>query len=104
MPDARNQNHILETERTRDLQNTSAEAFVVALGERATGRTFYYQPRLEGRVGGVACEGYPDLVLVEGRADGTAAATVIDIKASRRETVGFRLQVAFYARLLEGAF
>ena len=91
-------------ERVRNLRNTSADAFVAALGGREPGRTFYFQPRLEGRIGGVACEGYPDLVLVESRDDGSVAATVIDIKASRRETVGFRLQVAFYARLLEGAF
>ncbi|MCA1817274.1 MAG: AAA family ATPase [Acidobacteria bacterium] len=86
-------------ERVRDLRNTSAAAFVAALREQTDGRTFYYQPRLEGRVGGWACEGYADLVRVERDGD-TASLTVLDIKASRRETVGFRLQVAFYARLL----
>jgi hypothetical protein len=90
-------------ERVRDLRNTSAAAFVAALREQTPGRTFYYQPRLEGRVGGWACEGYADLIQVE-RGEGDrhdeVALTVLDIKASRRETVGFRLQVAFYARLL----
>ena len=90
-------------ERVRDLRNTSAAAFVAALREQPPGRTFYYQPRLEGRVGGWACEGYADLIQVE-RGEGDrrdeVALTVLDIKASRRETVGFRLQVAFYARLL----
>jgi hypothetical protein len=90
-------------ERVRDLRNTSAAAFVAALKEQAPGRTFYYQPRLEGRVGGWACEGYADLIQVErgaGDDNDQVALTVLDIKASRRETVGFRLQVAFYARLL----
>jgi hypothetical protein len=86
-------------ERVSDLRNTSAAAFVAALRDQPAGRTFYYQPRLEGRVGGWACEGYADLIQVE-RGEGGAALTVLDIKASRRETVGFRLQVAFYARLL----
>jgi hypothetical protein len=94
----------LETrERVRNLQNTSAAAFVAALGEQTAGRTIYYQPRLEGRIGRVPCEGYPDLVIVERAEDGTVAATVVDVKASRHETVGFRLQVAFYARLLTDA-
>jgi hypothetical protein len=90
-------------ERVRDLRNTSAAAFVAALKDQTPGRTFYYQPRLEGHVGGWACEGYADLIQVE-RGEGDrrdeVALTVLDIKASRRETVGFRLQVAFYARLL----
>ncbi len=95
----------------RNLQNTSAAAFVTALKSQGAGqRTFYYQARLEGRVGGWSCEGYPDLIEIvrhdRDRGDdgaGTVDVTVIDIKASRRETVGFRLQVAFYARLLGDA-
>jgi hypothetical protein len=88
----------------RNLQNTSAEAFVSALKSQGTGRrTFYYQARLEGSIGGCSCEGYPDLVEIARHDDDTVDVTVIDIKASRRETVGFRLQVAFYARLLGDA-
>jgi hypothetical protein len=95
----------------RNLQNTSAEAFVAALKSQASGsRSFYYQARLEGRIGGCSCEGYPDLLEIERHnndrsdsGDDTVDVTVIDIKASRRETVGFRLQVAFYARLLQDA-
>jgi hypothetical protein len=90
-----------------NLQNTSAHAFVVALKSQEAGsRSFYYQARLEGRIGGCSCEGYPDLIEIERHAGGTGDTvdvTVIDIKASRRETVGFRLQVAFYARLLQEA-
>jgi len=95
----------------RNLQNTSAAAFVSALKSQGAGqRTFYYQARLEGHIGGCSCEGYPDLIEIErhnngddGGGDDTVDVTVIDIKASRRETVGFRLQVAFYARLLGDA-
>ncbi|HZH90520.1 MAG TPA: AAA domain-containing protein [Pyrinomonadaceae bacterium] len=91
----------------RNLQNTSGEAFVSALKSQDAGRrTFYYQARLEGRIGGCSCEGYPDLVEINrhgGDGSDTVDVTVIDIKASRRETVGFRLQVAFYARLLGDA-
>ena len=93
----------------RNLQNTSAAAFVAALKSQLPGqRTFYYQARLEGRIGGCSCEGYPDLIEIERHggdagSNDTVDVTVIDIKASRRETVGFRLQVAFYARLLADA-
>jgi hypothetical protein len=90
-----------------NLQNTSAQAFIAALkAQEAGSRSFYYQARLEGRIGGCSCEGYPDLVEIVRHAGGmcdTVDVTVIDIKASRRETVGFRLQVAFYARLLQEA-
>lgn len=90
-----------------NLQNTSAQAFIAALKSQEAGsRSFYYQARLEGHIGGCSCEGYPDLIEIERHADGsgdTVDVTVIDIKASRRETVGFRLQVAFYARLLQEA-
>ncbi|HEX9918926.1 MAG TPA: hypothetical protein VGA87_07155, partial [Pyrinomonadaceae bacterium] len=95
----------------RNLQNTSAAAFVHALKSQEAGRrTFYYQARLEGRIGGCSCEGYPDLIEITRHGDSnggveadTVDVTVIDIKASRRETVGIRLQVAFYARLLGDA-
>ncbi|HLL74715.1 MAG TPA: PD-(D/E)XK nuclease family protein, partial [Pyrinomonadaceae bacterium] len=90
-------------ERVRNLQNTSAAAFLAALGGQPPGRTIYYQARLEGRIGRVPCEGYPDLVVVERTENDSVTATVVDVKASRRETVGFRLQVAFYARLLADA-
>jgi predicted RecB family nuclease len=55
---------------------------------------------LRARVGGWACEGRADLIEVL-RDGARTTATVVDFKASARETVGFRLQVAFYARLLE---
>ena len=90
-------------ERVLDMQGRAPAAFVDELRQlrHAAGPTFFYQPSMRASVGGWACEGRADLVRVErDAATGRVEATVIDIKASRRETVGFRLQVAFYVRLL----
>jgi hypothetical protein len=83
----------------RDMSGTTAEAFVAELRSQGEGRAFYYQPTMRGRIGAWDCEGRADLLEIvrEGRG---VSATVVDFKASARETVGFRLQVAFYARLL----
>jgi hypothetical protein len=83
----------------RDMTGTNAEAFVAEVVAQRERRVCYYQPTLMGSVGGWACEGRADLIEVV-REGAHAAATVVDFKASARETVGFRLQVAFYARLL----
>jgi hypothetical protein len=83
----------------RDLTNADAAHFVAEVARQGAGRVCYYQPTLRGRVGGWACEGRADLIEVVREGAG-ASATVVDFKASARETVGFRLQVAFYARLL----
>jgi hypothetical protein len=64
---------------------------------------FYDQPQLSGQIGEWACEGRADLVRVERGPDGGSAVTIVDIKASRRESVGYRLQVAFYALLAREA-
>ena len=83
----------------RDLTNADAAHFVAEVARQGAGRIGYYQPTLRGRVGGWACEGRADLIEVV-RDGARTEATVVDFKASARETVGFRLQVAFYARLL----
>src|SRR5215203_5899121 len=83
----------------RDLTNADAERFAAEAARQTGGRVCYYQPTLRGRVGGWECEGRADLIEVA-RDGARTVATVIDFKASARETVGFRLQVAFYARLL----
>ncbi|HEX8188543.1 MAG TPA: PD-(D/E)XK nuclease family protein, partial [Pyrinomonadaceae bacterium] len=83
----------------RDLTNADAARFVADVARQRPGRVCYYQPTLRGRVGGWECEGRADLIEVV-RDGASASATVVDFKASARETVGFRLQVAFYARLL----
>src|ERR687889_808206 len=85
----------------RDLTNADAAHFVAEVARQPAGRVCYYQPTLRGRVGGWECEGRADLIEVV-RDGARAEATVVDFKASARETVGFRLQVAFYARLLKG--
>lgn len=83
----------------RDLTNADAARFASEVRRQGAGRVCYYQPTLRGRVGGWECEGRADLIEVV-RDGARAEATVVDFKASARETVGFRLQVAFYARLL----
>jgi hypothetical protein len=88
----------------RDMSNTSPEAFVAQLrAQQGASRVCYYQPSLRGRVGGWACEGRADLIEIVNEG-GCVSATVVDFKASARESVGFRLQVAFYVRLLEETF
>jgi hypothetical protein len=85
----------------RDMTNAGAEHFAAEVARQGAGRVCYYQPTLRGRVGAWACEGRADLIEIA-RDGAHAEATVVDFKASARETVGFRLQVAFYARLLAG--
>src|SRR5256714_1495853 len=84
----------------RDMSNTGPEAFISEVTGQGEARVCYYQPSLRGRVGGWECEGRADLIEVV-REGARSRATVVDFTASARETVGFRLQVAFYARLLE---
>lgn len=84
----------------RDMTHADAGAFADAVARQRGGRVGYYQPTLKGRVGGWECEGRADLIEVARDGGGGTTATVVDFKASARETVGFRLQVAFYARLL----
>ena len=89
-------------EQVVDLTNRSAADFLDELRHQASGRTYYYQPALEGHIGGWASGGRADLIEATRASDGVFSFVVIDIKASVRETVGFRLQVAFYAVLLKG--
>ncbi|HZB46029.1 MAG TPA: AAA domain-containing protein [Pyrinomonadaceae bacterium] len=93
---------LAEGAEVRDLRGQTCGQFVGAVKSQGAGRVFYYQPTLVGRIGGWACEGRADLIEVV-REGARVEATVVDFKASARESVGFRLQVAFYARLLAGA-
>jgi hypothetical protein len=86
-----------------DMKARSAAEFVEAVAGQPDGRVFYDQPHLTGPLGPWECDGRADLVGVERDGDGVAV-RIVDVKASRRETVGYRLQVAFYARLLRQAF
>ncbi len=91
---------IAQGERVVDLTNKSGAEFLASLKGQPQGRVYYYQPSLEGRIGGWACGGRADLVEAMRLSDGSFDCLVLDIKASPRETVGYRLQVAFYAVLL----
>jgi AAA domain/PD-(D/E)XK nuclease superfamily len=84
-----------------DLRNRSAQEFIDTLRDQPVGRVFYYQARLTGPIGAVDCEGIADVIDVVRRADQALDITVLDIKASRRNSVSFCLQIAFYARLLK---
>jgi hypothetical protein len=87
-------------EQVVDLTNRSSLDFLDELKKQPVGRVYYYQPGLEGAIGGWACGGRADLIEATRAADGSFDCLVLDIKASPRETVGYRLQVAFYAALL----
>jgi AAA domain/PD-(D/E)XK nuclease superfamily len=91
---------IAQGERVNDLTNKSGAEFLEELKAQKQGRIYYYQPGLEGSIGGWPCGGRADLIEVTRLPDGSFDCLVIDIKASPRETVGYRLQVAFYAVLL----
>jgi hypothetical protein len=86
-----------------DLHNRSAQACIDALREQPVGRALYYQAKLTGHIGARACEGIADVIDVVRRADQALGITVLDIKAGRRNSVSFCLQIAFYARLLKDA-
>ena len=86
-----------------DLRHQSAQACIDPIRGQPVGRALYYQATLTGRIGAVDCEGIADVLDVVRRDDQALDITVIDIKASRRTSVSFCLQVAFYARLLKDA-
>jgi CRISPR/Cas system-associated exonuclease Cas4 (RecB family) len=90
-----------QAEQVADLTNRSAADFLDEMRRQGMGRAYYYQPALEGRIGGWASGGRADLIEATRSDEGAFSFVVIDIKASVRETVSFRLQVAFYAVLLE---
>ena len=83
-----------------DLRNRSAQECIDTLRCQPVGRALYYQAKLTGRIGAMDCEGIADVLDVVRRDDQALDITVIDIKASRRNSVSFSLQIAFYARLL----
>ncbi len=91
---------IAQGERVVDLTNKSEGDFFRELRRQQRGRVYYYQPGLEGHIGGWPCGGRADLIEATRLPDGSFDCLVLDIKASPRETVGYRLQVAFYAVLL----
>ncbi len=63
---------------------------------------FLYQATLEGTIGGQPCLGVADLIHVARAADGALSITVLDVKSATHDQVEYRVQVAFYLRLLRG--
>ncbi len=88
----------------QDLFNKPSADFLDTIAAQTTRKVFYYQAKLAGSIGLIECEGIADLILIEKLSSDSFNVCVIDIKSSRRETTGYRLQVAFYARLLEEMF
>jgi len=88
----------------KDLVNKPSADFLDTIAAQIEPKVFYYQAKLASFIGQIECEGIADLILVEKTAADAFNVCVIDIKSSRRETTGYRLQVAFYARLLEEMF
>ena len=86
-----------------DLRHQSAQASIDLIRGQPVGRALYYQVTLTGQLGAVACEGIAAVIDVVRRADQVLDITVIDIKASRRTSVSFCLQIAVYARLRTNA-
>src|SRR5439155_26587662 len=86
-----------------DLRHRSAQACIGTIQGQSVGRALYTQVTLSGRLGPVDCEGIADVLDVVRRPDQALEIAVIDIKASRRTSVSFCLQIAFYARLLKDA-
>ena len=81
-------------------EDTFAEIQVLKPGQSC----LLTQALLKGKLGGWFCEGRSDVIQVS-RRNGSEATTfdllVADIKSSRHDRVEYRLQVAFYLRLLE---
>src|SRR5207249_10643913 len=84
-------------------RHQNARTCIDTIRRQPLGRALYTQATLTGRIGTVDCEGIADVLDVVRRDDQALEITVIDIKASRRTSVSFCLQVAFYARLLKDA-
>lgn len=83
-----------------DLAGQPAAATVKTITALADGESCYLvQSELQGIVGGYVCLGRADIARVSRRHDGVAL-LIADIKASQRDRVEHRLQVAFYLRLL----
>ncbi|MGE3541190.1 MAG: AAA domain-containing protein [Candidatus Tectimicrobiota bacterium] len=86
-----------------DLRHQHAQTCIDTIRSQPVGRVLYAQATLAGRVGAVDCEGIADVLDVVRRPDQGLEIMVIDIKASRRNSVSFCLQIALYARLLADA-
>lgn len=72
--------------------------------QKVSRQPFYlYQAQLEGNLGQWRFEGRADLIRASRHPDGQLDILVADIKASRKDKVNHRLQVAIYVRLVQAA-
>ncbi len=87
--------------RVESLEGQDAQAARERLCRLDTSPVLLAQVSLEGELGGRLAGGRADLLRLCRDAQGRVRALVADVKASWKERVEHRLQVAFYARLLE---
>jgi len=73
----------------------------VELLKNAKEPTLLFQPPLTGIVGGIEFSGLSDIIRVNRRSENGLDLHVCDIKASRKERMEHRLQVALYITILE---
>ncbi|MBA3825218.1 MAG: AAA family ATPase [Ktedonobacterales bacterium] len=89
--------------RPHSLKEQPASATVAVMRATPPGmQRFLYQATLTGTIGGRACLGVADLIHVARATDGHLSITVLDVKSATRDQVEYRMQVAFYLRLLRG--
>jgi hypothetical protein len=84
-----------------DLEKTDPDGTVAALKNVGATPVYFYQIPMRGTLGRWVFEGRADLLRIQRNANGGLDALVIDIKASRKDKVQHRLQVAVYIRMLE---
>lgn len=85
----------------RDLGAEGVEGSLVALDAIGAEPVYLYQVPMRGLLGRWPFEGRADLLRVQRNAEGGLDALMIDVKASRKDKVQHRLQVAVYVRMLE---
>lgn len=84
-----------------NLADTSVEETLEAI-QKATSQPIYlYQAQVEGFLGEWRFAGNADLIRISRNADNQLNILVADVKASRKDKVSHRLQVATYVRLLQ---
>ncbi len=85
----------------QDLGALNVAGAIEVLKKLPSAPIYLYQVPMHGLFGRWRFEGRADLVRVERNAEGRLDALVIDVKASRKDKVQHRLQVAVYVRMLE---
>ena len=87
----------------RDLGALDIVSTIEVLRQLSTesGPLYLYQVPLRGQLGRWTFEGRADLIRVEFDQAGELHSLVLDVKASRKDKVSHRLQVAVYVRMLE---